>query len=196
MDDSLTEADDLQTFERGLAGLISILENEVEKQHELNIPYEEAGDLDKMSIFTPIPLSPIVARKIGEENEELFALPLLRLGSTQEDLKNIERLCGKTESDAARSAEGLSKSIEEATHFPPEELGFTCTPAEILKDIKDLIQLFGGSDIDTSALTIETETTDNKAPEGATEADILSDLPNDIFDVHLKQNQEEDKDKK
>ena len=171
--DSLIEADDLQPFERGLSGLISILENEVEKQHELNVPYEEAGDLDKMSIFTPIPLPPIVARKIGKENEELFALPLLRIGSTQDDLKNIERLCGKTEPDAEKSAENLSKSIEEATHFPPEELGFTCTSTEILKDIKALNLLFGGSEIDIGSLTIETEKTENNASEEASETDIF-----------------------
>jgi intracellular multiplication protein IcmO len=194
--DSLLEADDLQPFERGLSGLIAILENEVARQHELNIPYEEAGDSDKMSIFTPIPLSPIVSRKIGKDNEELFALPLLRLGSTQEDLKNIERLCGKTEFDAEQLAEGLSKSIEEATHFPPDDLGFTCTAAEIIKDLKGLIQLFGGSDMDTSALSIDTEKSEEKTDKTPFGVDLLDDLPNDIFDIHLKQNDEEDKEGK
>jgi intracellular multiplication protein IcmO len=191
---SLIEADDLQPFERGLSGLISILESEVEKQHELNIPYEEAGDLDKMSIFTPIPLSPLVSSQIGTENEELFALPLLRHGSTQEDLKNIERLCGKTESDAEKSAESLSKAIEEATHFPPEELGFMCTSSEMLADVKALIQLFGGSEISVNSLTIEPEEAGNSAPKSPLEVDMLSDLPNDIFDIHLKQNKEDEED--
>jgi intracellular multiplication protein IcmO len=197
--ESLAEAGDLQPFERGLSGLISILEHEVEKQHELNVPYEEASTLDQISIFTRVPLSPLVARMIGKENEELFSLPLLRHGSTQEDLKNIERLCGHTEVDAEKLAENVSDSVEEATLFPPKEIEFTCTPAEILKDIKDLIKLFGGSDIDTSSLTLEEtpgKPTEKIPPSDILANDLLADLPNDIFDLHLKDDKkEEDKDK-
>ena len=186
--DSVSDDSDLQPFERGLAGLIAILENELEKQNALNMPYEAAGDSDHMSIFTSIPLSPVVSRRIGKEQESLFSLPLLRLGSTQEDLKNIERLCGKTESEAQKSAESLITAIEYATHFPPESLEFTCNAKEIVKDITALIRLFGGSDIDTSALTLD-ETKQNPDTE-AFKIDLLDDLPNDLFDIHLQQEKE------
>lgn len=178
---SLEEAQGLQPYERGVAGLIAILENEVAKQHELNMPYEEVESTDRMSIFTRVPVSPLVARMIGQENEELFSLPLLRNGSTLEDLKHIERLCGKTEPEAAKVAKDLTKEIEKATIFPPDVF-FQPDEQQMLQDVIDMITLFGGSTVDVSSLKMETPPGGGIG--GASAADLDSALHNDdILDI-------------
>lgn len=141
----------LKPFERGVAALISLLEQEVQKQKDSSVPFEEPGVENEMSVFTKIFITPVVASMIGKENEELFSLPLIRRGSTQEEIKHIERLTGKPEQMANQLATGIIQDLENATRFPPE-VHVDKNVDKILKDISDLIVLFGGSPLDIGSL--------------------------------------------
>lgn len=141
----------LKPYERGVAALIALLEEEVQKQKDLSIPFEDPGVEHEMSAFTRVFTNPLVLRMIGPENEELFSLPLIRRGSTVEELKHIERLCGKTEQEADKIASSLIADVENATRFPPE----VDLPRDIdgmLQDISDLIAMFGGAPLDIAGL--------------------------------------------
>lgn len=157
----------LKPFERGIAALITILENEVQKQRDLSVPYEVPGLETEMSAFTKIFVTPLVLRMIGEENQELFSLPLIRRGSTLEEMKHIERLCGKSEQDALKIASGVITDIENATRFPPE-VHFGPDEQGMLEAINDLIQMFGGETFDLDVLKQEalegSLTTDIRGP--------------------------------
>lgn len=172
------ESANLQPYERGVAAVIAILENEVQKQQELNNPYEMADVIDRMSIFTKVPLSPLTLKFIGKQNAELFSLPLLRHGSTFEEIKHIERLCGKSEGDAEKVAQKLTDEIETATAFPPEVTQLV-EPEQLWQDIIDLIKFFGGSTTDVSSLKIDPEAmkSPNGSPGTGVDFEGLPDLP-------------------
>ncbi len=141
----------LKPFERGVSALISLLEQEVQKQKDLSVPFEEPGVEHEMSAFTKVFVTPMVLRMIGPENQDLFSLPLIRRGSTTEEMKHIERLGGKTEQEAIRLSDSVIKDIENATRFPPQ-IKFDKDIDGILKTISDLIVMFGGSPLDIGEL--------------------------------------------
>lgn len=149
--EALQGAINLRPFERGIAALIALLEQEVQKQKDLSVPFEDPGVENEMSAFTKIFVTPMVLRMIGEENQELFSLPLIRRGSTTEEMKHIERLGGQSEQDATRMSNSIISDIENATRFPPE-IKFEKDPDGMLSDIADLITMFGGAPLDIAAL--------------------------------------------
>jgi intracellular multiplication protein IcmO len=148
---SFQGAINLKPFERGIAALISLLEEEVQKQRDLSVPFENPGMEGEMSAFTKIFVTPMVQRMIGAENEEMFSLPLIRRGSTTEELIHIERLSGKSEQDAVTLANSMIEDIASATKFPPV-IQFKTEPDQILQDISDIIVMFGGTPLDIAAL--------------------------------------------
>lgn len=141
----------LKPFERGIAALISLLEEEVQKQRDLSVPFEDPGVEDEMSAFTKIFVTPMVLRMIGEENKEMFGLPLIRRGSTTEELIHIERLSGKSEQEATTLANSIIEDVASATKFPPP-IHFDKEPDQILQDVSDIIVMFGGEPLDIEAL--------------------------------------------
>jgi len=149
--ETLQGAINLKPFERGIAALITLLEIEVQKQRDLSVPYEAPGVENEMSAFTKIFVTPLVLRMIGEENQELFSLPLIRRGSSLEEMKHIERLGGKSEQEALQIASSVIADIENATRFPPE-LHFEADVDGMLEAINDLIRMFGGEPFDLDTL--------------------------------------------
>ncbi len=142
---------DLKPFERGIAALISLLEQEVQKQKDLSVPFEEPGLEHEMSAFTKIFVTPLVLKMIGEENQELFSLPLIRRGNSMEEMKHIERLSGQFEQEAIKMATSVINDIENATRFPPP-IQFEKDVDGMLRDISDMIVMFGGDPLDITAL--------------------------------------------
>lgn len=148
---SLESSPNLRPFERGVAALIALLEQEVAKQREISAPYETEEPEDRMSAFTRIMVTDLVLSMIGAENKDLFSLPLIRRGSSLEELKHIERLCGKSEPDALTTANSIINDIESATIFPPE-VQFERDEAGTLKDVSDVIVMLGGEPLDLEKL--------------------------------------------
>jgi intracellular multiplication protein IcmO len=109
---------DMTEVERGVAALVAILEHEISKQDELSLLYEGVEVGDNISAFSPIVVTPIVQQMITEDNVELFALPLIRRGSTMEDLKHIERLTGADAEQSEKAAEGILRDLENVTSYP------------------------------------------------------------------------------
>ena len=169
---SLDNLTDLKPFERGIAVLISLLEYEVERQKEISAPYESDVPTDDMSVFTKVPMSKLIRQMIGDENVDLFTLPLLRRGSTMEELKHIERLAGRSSSVSEGMAASLIRDIENATQFPPE-VEFTQDADRIGRDIDDLIELLGGDLDDADKYTIDSNS------ENALDYEVQDDDEND-----------------
>lgn len=175
--DSFMEEEDLQPFERGIAALVSVLEGEVEKQKELGAPYEMEEPIDFMSAFTKIPLIPIVEQMIGKENIELFNLPLLRRGSTLEELKHIERLTGNNDTESTRIANEIIKDIENVTSYPPEVL-FTKDREQFFDDVNVVIEALGGNKVEQpEGFGLEIDKSDRDYSDSEDELDIMDDEP-------------------
>jgi intracellular multiplication protein IcmO len=142
--DTLSHADsEMNPVERGVSSLIALLEYEVARQNELSSPYENGGLSNNMSAFTPILVTDLVRQMISEENTELFALPLIRRGSTAEDLKHIERLSGKDAAEAERVAESILNDVEKVTAYPPNIL-MTRSKHKYMESLNQALTMLGG----------------------------------------------------
>jgi intracellular multiplication protein IcmO len=188
----------LKPFERGVSALIAILEQEVQKQKSLSVPFEDPGFEHEMSAFSKIFVTPIVLKMIGADNQDLFSLPLIRRGNTSEELKHIERLGGKTEQEATSIAEGIIRDIESATKFPPE-IHFEADVPGLLKAIHDLIRMFGGDPLGVgvaAALASVANPLSSQASDQALYIDDLPDLPDleGLLDAGLEEEEASDED--
>jgi intracellular multiplication protein IcmO len=141
-DTLINDPPDMNPVERGVSSLVAILEYEIAKQQELSAPYEEADQENHMSAFTKIEVTDLVRQMIGSENEELFSLPLIRRGSTMEDLKHIERLCGKDAATAEYSAETILEDIEKVTSYPPN-LPISQNKHKYMDSLNKILEMFG-----------------------------------------------------
>jgi intracellular multiplication protein IcmO len=151
-----SSAEELKPFERGVAALISLLEHEIGKQKDLSSAYETEEPSYSLSIFNRTPVTPIIQSMIGDDNVELFALPLLRRGATLEELKHIEQLAGSPLERAERFANSIITDIERVTSYPPE-VQFERNPMGFKQDLIDVIQLLGGRVVDDPIAELERE---------------------------------------
>lgn len=141
---AFAESYGLRPFERGIAGLIAILEHEVAAHHIEPEEYEEDIPNNSMSIFSPIPVTETIEKMIGNSNINTFVVPLLRHESISKDLHNIERLSGTSSAYSKDKANDLVNDIERTTTFP----GYNQIPAnnkeQLLTDLNKIIMLMGG----------------------------------------------------
>lgn len=142
--DNLAHADDsLKPLDRGVNSVLALLEHEVEKQKELSSKYEEIADTNVMSAFTPIVVTDLVQQMIGEENVELFSLPLIRRGNGVEDLKHIERLSGSSAAVAETVAEGILNDVQKVTEYPPD-YSVATDISNFMEGMNQTISMLGG----------------------------------------------------
>jgi len=148
--ETLATAEGLKPFERGVSALISILENEVSKQREISLPYESGYNGRNISAFTRIEVTPLIEQMIGSSNVELFSLPLIRRGSTSEELIHIERLAGQSATESERISISVIGDIENVTTYPPDIL-FAKDKRQILQDVNSIISMLGGTPVTGTA---------------------------------------------
>ena len=188
----------LNPSERGVGALIAVLEREVSKQREIGADDEIIETYENaMSAFTNITVTPLVERMIGSENTPLLSLPLIRRGSTLEELKHIERFCGKSELDALATAKSLINDIETATLFPPE-LEFEQDIQGCIDDIMHIITMLGGESLHFDQLQHEEELShplEEELPDFLDLSDLndFGDLSGEI-EVSLGEEEDEDED--
>ncbi|MCB1828578.1 MAG: hypothetical protein KDH94_09120, partial [Coxiellaceae bacterium] len=129
--------------ERGVTALIALLESEIARQAEQSAPYENVEFGSTMSAFSKIEVTDIVRQMIGQENEELYSLPLIRRGSTLEDLKHIERLTGNDAAEADHVAQGILSDVEVVTTYPPGIL-MPHDKHQFMDSLNHSLEVFGG----------------------------------------------------
>lgn len=134
---------EMSPVERGVTSLISLLEFEVAKQRELSAPYEDSNSPSTASAFTRIEVSDLVQQMIGEENVELFSLPLIRHGTTMEDLKHIERLSGVDAAEAEKAAASILQDVEKVTTYPPNIL-MNRSKHKFMDSLNKVLGMLGG----------------------------------------------------
>ena len=139
----------LKPFERGIAAVIAILEKEVDKQRQVREEMEQEQSQEfanEVHAFTPVYVPDFAVDIVGEEDMKRFSNPLLLKGRTREALMHIERLSGKTETEAKQVAESLISDIIKATYYPPKEI-LQYDPEgihDILEQLYDLFVKYAG----------------------------------------------------
>jgi intracellular multiplication protein IcmO len=141
---AFAESYGLKPFERGIAGLIAILEHEVAAHKLIQEEYVAETPNNSMSIFSPVQVSSIVERMIGKENIQTFSNPLVRYETTIKDITNIERLTGKSADTAKNNAQHLLRDLEQKTTFPGSNQLPNTSKEKLLTDLNRLIMHMGG----------------------------------------------------
>lgn len=143
---SFAESYGLRPFERGIAGLIGLLEHDISAHQSLAQKYYiPETPKDSLSIFTAIPITEQIERMIGKHNNKTFTQPLLRADSLVKDLQHIERLAGKPEIKAQSLAEALLKELERTTTFPGETKPLEFSKEQLLTDINRILMHLGSA---------------------------------------------------
>ena len=122
---SMLQYQNLKPFERSIAGLIALLEQEVAKQQEVKQEIEAEQSQEyagEVHAFTPVYVPDFILPIIGEENRDFFSNPLLLKGRTREALMHIERMCGNTAQEATDNADRLINDVIKSTYYPSGEL--------------------------------------------------------------------------
>lgn len=141
------EAAGLKPYERGISALVAHLEGEVEKQRKANAvsEAERHGEFNgEVSVFSPVYAPPEMYDMIGAADIERFTSPLLLRTRTEESLRHIERLLGRTEKEAVQVAESLVNDIISVTSYPPKIINFPRDPSDIFEAMRRLILELGG----------------------------------------------------
>jgi hypothetical protein len=141
---AFAESYGLRPFERGIAGLIAILEHEVAAHKELHEEYVSSTPSNSMSIFSPVPVTGLIEKMIGKENIPTFINPLVRHETTIKDITSIERLAGKNAEVAKSFAENLLQDLERTTTFPGTSPPPASSKEKLLTDLNRLIMQIGG----------------------------------------------------
>lgn len=142
--EAMQSYDHLKPFEKGIAAVIAVLEKEVEKQRQVReeMEREQSQEFEnEVHAFTPVFVPDFAVDIVGEDDMQRFSNPLLLKGRTKEALMHIERLTGKTESEAIQIADNLINDIINATYYPPKQT-LEYDPDGILEILEELYQLF------------------------------------------------------
>lgn len=134
----------LKPHERGISGLIGILEHEVAAHRSLAEEFVIETPSDSMSIFTPTPTSITVEKMIGKDNVKSFTLPLVRGDNLLKDLSDMERLAGRGSEAAKDAARHLINDLENTTSFPGNNQLPIVSKEQLLIDINRMIMQMGG----------------------------------------------------
>jgi len=129
----------LKPFECSIAVVIDILEQELQKQREVQAQIEKESVQefkDEVNAFTPVYLPEVALSFIDEAEREAFKAPLLLKGRTREALMYIERLTGRTESEALEVADNLINDIIKVTHYPPADVHLNKDPEGVIEAIQ------------------------------------------------------------
>ena len=169
----------LRPYERGLAALISILEHDIATHQDLAQQYYmPPEDIDTISIFSPVPVTPTVEKMIGPNNSKVFSQPLLRADSIIKDLENIERLAGKSQEKAKVWAQTLIDELQATTGFPSEIKHPNSSKEQLLVDINRLIVALGGTPYAPPAINNQQDASIGPDIEPLPELPDLSDFEN------------------
>lgn len=147
---AFNESHGLRPFERGVSGLISLLEHEIEANARIEPTKEVSTEskviqTDTMDIFSDIQVTQAVERMIGAKNTATFSRPIVRAEAILRDMQHIERLAGRTQTQADEIIKHLYNDIAANTKFPKDKPNVKFDKKSLLEDIHKLIRRLGGN---------------------------------------------------
>ncbi len=83
---------------------------------------EEFVDATRINIFSKVNLSEAVKRLVGSANWEQFSAPLLAKNVVKDRMELLERVLGRSSSQATSVANEVIKDMLNSTDYPPESI--------------------------------------------------------------------------
>ncbi len=127
--DALTAQPEMNAIERALSALLAY-----HNRHEVTetSPEEETPEEGKLTIFSKVTLNDTVKTLVGPTNFTNFSAPLINKNITKDKLELLERLMGRSTSQANPIASEIIKDMILATEYPPHVEGLLLPSEEVV----------------------------------------------------------------
>lgn len=139
--DSLTSQPDANPIERALSSLLAfhnrsaVSEEEIENMEP---EVEEEEDNNRLNIFAKVNLDEMVKAVVGASNFGKFSEPLINRGLAKDKIELLERLMGRSASQAAPMTNEIIKDMLLATDYPPSIEGVLLPSEEVIAIANEL----------------------------------------------------------
>jgi len=114
---------------------VSAVEEE-EQQQEM----EEMEDLDRINIFSRVQLGEDIRMLVGAAQFSQFSTPLLIRAFIKDKMELLERVLGRSSSQAHAMTGEVIKDMTMATDYPPNVLGLFLTVEEVTLAVQQLAE--------------------------------------------------------
>lgn len=134
--DSITSLSETNPIERALSALLAF-HNRHEQTEQ---PVEEVEELEvgRLNIFSKVPLDASVKALIGAKKIDQFSEPLINRNVAKDKIELLERLMGRSASQANPMTSEIIKDMTIATDYPPEVEGLLLPSEEIIAIANEL----------------------------------------------------------
>jgi len=117
--DSLASQPNANPIERSLASLLAFHNRNTAPLEADSIPEEEVIDDGRLNIFAKVHLDETVKTIVGSKQIGQFSEPLIMKGVAKEKIELLERLMGRSASQANPMTNEIIKDMSIATDYPP-----------------------------------------------------------------------------
>lgn len=117
--DSITSMPEENPIERSLSALLAFHNRHAEAEEKEAEPEEETEE-GKLNIFTKVALDETVKEIVGAHQFEQFSEPLIMKSVAKDKIELLERLMGRSPSQANPMMKEIIKDMSLATDYPPE----------------------------------------------------------------------------
>jgi intracellular multiplication protein IcmO len=137
----MSENKDTNPIERGVSALLAFHNrNESSEEEAVAAAVEEQQlqESGRVNLFSRALLSDEVRRLVGAENVERFSEPLINRPMVKDKVELLERLLGKSGSQASTITNEIIKDMLMATDYPPEVSDLLLEPEVILANVLEV----------------------------------------------------------
>lgn len=134
--DSISSLPDTNPIERSLSALLAFHNRHGET--EATEEPEEALEEGNLTIFSKVALDETVKALVGKANFDQFSAPLINRSSAKDKIELMERLLGRSASQAGPMTNEIIKDMTLATDYPPAVEGLLLPSEEVVVIAKEL----------------------------------------------------------
>lgn len=129
---SIHSQPNVNPIERGLAALLAFHNRHAVPESEEALPEIEEIDDGRMNIFVRPHLNNMVRQLVGLSDIEQFSLPLINKPALKDKMELLERMMGRSSSQAGPMTAEIMRDMMIATDYPPEVEGMLLPSDEVV----------------------------------------------------------------
>lgn len=135
--DSISSQPDVNPIERALSSLLAFHNRHAAVTEEVD-EVEEEIDEGRLNIFTKVALDDAVKALVGKREFDQFAAPLINRNLAKDKIELLERLMGRSASQANPMTAEIIKDMALATDYPPPVEGMLLPSEEVVAIANEL----------------------------------------------------------
>lgn len=135
--DSISSFPETNSIERSLSALLAFHNRNEQQEQDTEVVEEEVSD-GRLNIFTKVALDDTVKTLVGKAGLDAFSSPLLSKSIAKDKIELLERLMGRSASQATPMTNEIIKDMTIATDYPPQVAGLLMPSEEVVAIANEL----------------------------------------------------------